>query len=577
MSASINHTAAAPPPDLSALVNPERIRSSVKRLFQNSAKEILGEVFQNSQRARATTVTITTGDTGFVIQDDGHGLLDGINGFHTLLKLAESYFDNETLPDQMPMGLGLAALLSHDKVTRVTFASGNLALAIDTSLWWEDFGYASSWHERMEQLDEAVAGLRITVECDAEFVMLVKKALEPQPTVHSYDLKTSAAQGYSGLLEINLDGGPVETGLPDWSVVREPLIETVYQGCPLTIGYSADHALTSSSVLWYGQPIRLHFNYYQFHLEVRAGRPLNPRSPTRQGVIEDDALHALTAFVTDQIFAFVCDERNRALVKPKYIIALHRLDAERARQECPYVLGRALLPLDEGDISSCEDIDKTARAELFTYAEAPVFIAPEVMVIEGKKVKEAEYGLCSFLPMIGPAYSFVCGDPARVTTRRVWWKPRGKAKHYFFHQPGQWALTDTARRPDAWRPVTVESVFAFSWADNSDFCGVDWTVGCRARGIISFIDTYAWAGFNPTSDDRDYDDIHDDYEESVLEMVRKVMGRCVRRDFRPYDLPAFFTDRASPITSIQFHYRKLVASAITVTNRAGQTVRLKIL
>ena len=576
MSVSINPLSATQPPDLAALVNPERVRSSVKRLFQNSAKEILGECFQNSQRARATTVTITTGEAGVVIQDDGHGLLDGVNGFHTLLKIAESYFDNDTLPEQMPMGIGLCALLSHDKVTRVTFSSGHLALTIDTALWWGDFNYASTWFERMESLDESVAGLRITVECDADFVEKVKKALEPQPTLYSHDLKTSAAQGYRGILEIILDGQPVETGLPDWSVVREPLIETTYQGCALTIGYAADNALTASSINWYGQVIRLSLNFFQFNLEVRAGRPVNPRSPTRQGVIEDDALHALTNFVTDQIFAFVCDEQNRPLVKPKHVNALFRLDAERARRECPYVVGRPLLPLDDSPISSCEDIDKLGRSELFTYAESPTFIAQEIMVVEGKGAKEANSGLCSFLPMIGPVYSYVCGDISRITIRRVWWKPAGKAKHYFFHRPGVWALGD-AQTHDKWQPVTAACIFAFDWSDTSDFSSVDWTIGCAARDIIRFLDIYGWAGFNPNSDDRDYDDIHSDYDQSLWDMVRTVMGRCVRTDFRPYDLPRFMSKQDSPIIGVRFHYRKKVANAITVTNKAGESVRLKLL
>lgn len=37
--------------ELSVLVNPERIRSSIKRLFHNRIDEVLGELFQNSQRA----------------------------------------------------------------------------------------------------------------------------------------------------------------------------------------------------------------------------------------------------------------------------------------------------------------------------------------------------------------------------------------------------------------------------------------------------------------------------------------------------------------------------------------------
>src|SRR5581483_7870130 len=89
--------------DLSSLVNTQKIRSSIKRLFQNTAKEVIAELLQNAARALATHVMITTTENTVVIHDDGHGLLDGVNGFHTLLKIAESYFDNETIEAQAPM------------------------------------------------------------------------------------------------------------------------------------------------------------------------------------------------------------------------------------------------------------------------------------------------------------------------------------------------------------------------------------------------------------------------------------------------------------------------------------------
>ena len=49
----------------STLVNVDRVRSSIRRLFTGEISEILGELLQNSQRARASEVTITTNETGF--------------------------------------------------------------------------------------------------------------------------------------------------------------------------------------------------------------------------------------------------------------------------------------------------------------------------------------------------------------------------------------------------------------------------------------------------------------------------------------------------------------------------------
>jgi DNA mismatch repair ATPase MutL len=54
------------------------VRSSIRRLFTGEISEILGELLQNSQRARATDVTITTHETGFTYTDNGHGLLGDV-------------------------------------------------------------------------------------------------------------------------------------------------------------------------------------------------------------------------------------------------------------------------------------------------------------------------------------------------------------------------------------------------------------------------------------------------------------------------------------------------------------------
>ena len=105
---------------IGTLVNSENVRSSVKRMFRNTPGEILGELFQNSARAGARCVTITTRETGFTVSDDGGGV-DGVNGFLALLKIAETKYENQGVAQQHPMGIGLQSLLSHDQVKTVTF------------------------------------------------------------------------------------------------------------------------------------------------------------------------------------------------------------------------------------------------------------------------------------------------------------------------------------------------------------------------------------------------------------------------------------------------------------------------
>jgi len=60
--------------ELSVLVNADRIRSSIKRLFHNNIAEVVAEILQNSQRASAKNVEITITPNGFSITDDGKDL-----------------------------------------------------------------------------------------------------------------------------------------------------------------------------------------------------------------------------------------------------------------------------------------------------------------------------------------------------------------------------------------------------------------------------------------------------------------------------------------------------------------------
>lgn len=97
------------------LINADNVRRTIKRTFENTASEILAELLQNSQRAMAKHVRVTTGDGYLCYEDDGCGLKPGLDGIHQLLKIAESGFEsNPTIEAQDPMGVGVHALLAHD-------------------------------------------------------------------------------------------------------------------------------------------------------------------------------------------------------------------------------------------------------------------------------------------------------------------------------------------------------------------------------------------------------------------------------------------------------------------------------
>ncbi len=576
--------------DLSVLVNTDRIRSSIKRLFHNNIAEVLAESFQNSQRAGAKNVQITITPDGFSIADDGHGLLGGINGFHTLLKLAESAFDNPTVEDQDPMGVGIVSLMTHDKVEEITFSSGKLQLTVDTAKWWNDKDYYSTWFERLRKVRKAVTGLSIYVRCKAELITELRKALEPKDrkpifSDSIFDL-SSPAQGYEGILTITLDGKPVRTSLPAWARFDDALITTTYKGATLTIGYDSSSHSTRSSLRWYGQLIlvKTPHNRFKFHLDVTSGRPVNPLSPTRAGLIQDAAYHELLAFVKDQIFSFVLNPANRTKINSAHVEECFTIDALRAVEECPYITTRSILPINNP--SSIDDCEPVGNVELFTYEEAPLLLDQAVIILQDNQTQTAEYGISSFAPLLKNPHTLRHGDTRRLRVGRLWWKPGKKSKTPWFFKPGEFGISFVQdEQPKRWKPVTETPVFTFNDTGSYSVEDVDFTVG--TLDPMAFLNDQVWVAYSP-SDDTDHEVQEGYFHESVEVLIRSLIGRCVPRDFKLWDLREFVKD-SKAVRTITYHYpkgtfarnapangRHPIPTAITVHSSDKRSVRLKL-
>lgn len=603
-----NHSQPPLSPDrasnLSILVNPDRIRSSIKRLFHNRIDEVISELLQNSQRSVSRAVDITTTENGFTIQDNGHGLLNGIDGFHTLLKLAESDFDNETIEDQNPMGLGIVSLLTHDQITEVTFSSGCLELTIDTKLWWTEPGYYSVWFERVITLDQPVTGLRIAVSCSPELVKALHDSLTPKDQIYSFTDRiyksASPAQGYQGILEITLNSQKVRTSLPAWARLSDRLISTTYKGNKLEIGYN--ETALRSSVLWYGQLIlqRGLGNYFDFHLQVTTGRPVNPLSPSRAGIIEDAAYNELLAFIKSEIFAFIFNPKNRSRIKAAHVEACYKLDAAYSLANCPYIVAESIQtsenPNSLEDFNSTSDYDFNNRSinEIFSYDELPLLLNEQVSVHLTQGAIDAEYGLRSFLAETGPVYILRQGDENRVSIGTLCWKPEGEPQHDWFYQPGHYGISYDDKPPAEWLQITKGPVFTFNDTSNYDTGDVDFIVGTAANPI-DFLHNQVWAAFSP-DDERDYDPQQESYQNSIDDLIRSIIGNCVPRDFTLYQISRFFKDPTAPIISITYRYKvagkfvnprrvykpeakesgTMSPAEITVKSSTGEKVRLKL-
>lgn len=218
------------------MMNPQRLRSSLRRLFSNDWNEIIGELLQNAQRAGATEIAFTMTEAGFRVADNGHGLQGGIAGIATLLSLGDSAFENPAVADQEPMGLGIHALLAAEGVEAVCFSSGLYATTIDTARWWTDMDYVARWQEQVQELAQPVPGMQIDVTCSHK----VATAFRMELTGDSYWLNDGirAREGYADLLTITLDGVALATETPDW-LMPQPICTTTYRDCALTIGTSS--------------------------------------------------------------------------------------------------------------------------------------------------------------------------------------------------------------------------------------------------------------------------------------------------------------------------------------------------
>lgn len=292
------------------LVNPDRIRDTLRRQFDGSAHTVVGELLQNSQRSSSTSVDIvsvtedipektTTEERcvrySMIYADNGTGLI-GKEGFEKLICLGDSYYENPSVEqNQLPMGVGFNSLLANQKVTKVVIESNGYLMDIDTHKWWNDLEYAKSCEIKSAKTSEP--GIILDIHAESEFIEEIIDLLSVGNTPESgfrHEWKTHIRKyptwGYHLVdLEILLNSRSVYNNYPKVIQDEDILIETEYLSQKLTIFESHSWSSTNiHAVNWYGQIIAIDCNLpFGFLLEVKNGKPVNPRSPIREGLIFD--------------------------------------------------------------------------------------------------------------------------------------------------------------------------------------------------------------------------------------------------------------------------------------------------
>lgn len=561
---------------ITEIINPSRLRLGIKRAFTGTVNEVIGELLQNSFRACARTIRITTDDRGFIYQDDGRGLLNEAD-FESLIKLGESGWDHRVETEQQPMGLGFTALLAQEEVESVTFSSNLLALTLDAKRWWEE-QYAINWRDNLKQIGFPVPGVSISVTCSKELTDRLVKTLTGE-----WNITCSPARGYYDLLQITLNDVAVKTSVPAEALPKHPLIETSYQDNRLVIGLHDKSGYSTTTGLWinwYGQMIAVaHSSYFKAYLEVRRGRPVNPMAPSRRGIINDQELQNLLDFIRDALTEYFTLKPASEL-NPEALQCFYRVYPDQARTLHVFVAAR-LRPLESGDDSS--NIAQLSAPEVFTYDHPPLLLAECVKVVQEEgKVLPDDYGLHTFLELTGLAYRVRSADQSRLHIKHLWWKPGAQVSlpegcSLIFYEAGQWGFGTEKEPPMEWRDVGDHTVFTFNDTSNWDADDVDFTVG--GADPQEFYQSDAWAGFDPFNDTgRSYEEMSESYGESCEREIRKIIGNAVPKNFSWDDLLRFIPE-GQQIVSITPAYRSRRSRSpetVTLILSNGEEVMLKL-
>jgi hypothetical protein len=390
--------------------------------------------------------------------------------------------------------------------------------------------------------------MNIGVTCSRALTDQLVKAL-----TDSWLIYRSPARGYHDLLNITINDTVVDTSVPEDARPSIPLIETSYQNNRLVIGLYGKEGYTTQNGIWvnfFGQMIPVdHYSRFQAYLEVRQGRPVNPMSPSRRGIIKDEALSRLCDFIRDSLVEYF----SRSPIEEIDPLALgqfyHDYPAQASKLPC-FVAARRKR-YESGD--NVSNMTSCSAPQVLRYENPPLLLADKVRVVqEDGTAYSSEYGLHTFLELAGPAYKVMEADDSRLEIRHLWWKPGEQITlpsgcHQIFYKAGQWGLGTVQEPPAEWREISNHVVFAFNDPNNWDVDNVDFTVG--GADPQDFYQTDAWAGFDPSNDQgRSHEEMSESYRESCEREIRNLMGNAVPKSFSWNDLLRFVPEGEQIIT-----------------------------
>lgn len=585
------------------LVNEDRFfRAGVTRLFTGAVREFINEVIQNAQRSLSTHVWISfPTPTTCVIQDDGHGLAEGRESLKKLLMFSSSGFENPQVEEnQRPLGMGLYSVIANEQVERIIIESyvasqeKTLSFEMNTKRWLTDGRYRESWRRRvrLSGAQKGDYGFCLTIIGTEPLIADIRTCLLDTPASHAqHDFgmdvawlqhKMSPACGYADLLEVFVDGEPLDLQLPNDIVLKNMQVRGTYQGNDVFLSlYPSSTTWRSSHWPWpgllcnfYGQIVSHPRNDgWHAYLHVRRGHPVNPKAPTRAGLIEDDAMRQFYAWAEDTLFAWVCAQQSPPI---DYVERLYDINPSRANQECPFAVVRPWKPLPadyifdsytdytrmndpDGTLREYGESDQLGPRQLVRKEDLPslLFLIGYVAChlpgdhpaqpwedewdryYEGGDSKTSvvtfAIGMTSLLRASGlEAYRAVCGVPEQMI-HTLHWCPGKMIDQYHTLEPGDWGIRPTHRREDypeiVWHPLELSTgpVFVVERDNSDDISWVNWIIAlAQTDDLIPFLKQCGHAAFDPENGSED--ESADAYAASVDQLIRAYLGNHIARD-----------------------------------------------
>lgn len=585
-----------------SMVDETKLLRVVKRLFTGSVKEVLGELLQNSQRGGARNVRITADGETVRISDDGTGLTGaGKEMFSALMRIAESSYERESVAEQDPMGVGLFSLFALDGVKDVVLSSHGFSLAVDTDRLWNEEGYWQGWQSRVVEAETGEnTGLEIVITATAELVKSIAACLRATGSElyyfnNGYEHKSPVC-GYVGVLDVFLNDELLDNNCEFAKKMDEAYVTTEYQGNLLIIG--ADNFAHQNTINWYGQLIKANVSHLRYYLEVRQGRPVNPMSPSRRGIIEDEEFKKLRRFVREKLREYILNTPQEKLTT-LVINTAYTSDKEWTNASCPYFTATKWQhDTSHGSYESWSG--DFAEKVVLRYEDSPLLIKDSVAVAEidaeSKQLSTSEVLSCgaqSFVPVIEAVlgkevYEISSGNAERLTVQQVWWKP-GRDLEDFFVENGEFVLCD-AKIDDVpetgWQSIGDRIVFAFEYPENWDICSTEnLIVGVQdnIRSKLEFLNDAAWCVWSYENDDHDADTMETDFRKSLEAVKATLFTDCLPDEtielwrIQPY----FKLESGERIAGLEFVYPENITNhrpiGLRLVTSAGRTMQKQFL